>query len=496
MRMRSLIKFVFVLALLNTCNGNPVEPEEKNPDKPNILFIFVDDLRPELGCYGNSYIKSPNIDRLAQSGVVFTRHYVQIPTCGASRHCLLTGQLPVSKAHLGNNISANTLSQQPETAIPETFVHHLKRNGYYTVGIGKISHHPDGYVYGYTEPVSDQLELPHSWNEMLLDNGQWGSGHNAFFGYADGTNRNTLKGEVKPYENADVPDEGYVDGLTANLAIKKMAELKAKGQPFFLGVGFFKPHLPFTAPKKYWDMYNEGNIPLSPNPYIPENVNKESLHPSGEFNQYKLGEEKASLEAAMSDAYAKKIRHAYFACVSYIDAQVGKLINELQTLGLSENTIVVIWGDHGWHLGDQLVWGKHTIFERALNSAFILKVPGKTKGGNIDRVVSTIDIYPTLMELCGLEMPYSTAGRSLVPLISAPGNPWEDVSYGYFRNGLSLRTDKYRLTRYFRNEEPVTELYNHESDPHETKNIAAEKPDVVESLMPLLMEGNTIKEYR
>ncbi|NCB08948.1 MAG: DUF229 domain-containing protein, partial [Bacteroidia bacterium] len=364
----SLVRYFLLFSIfcfINACS----ESENANSGKPNVLFICVDDLRPELGCYGNSHIVSPNIDKLADQGSVFTRHFVQVPTCGASRHCLLTGQLPVSVAHLNNNITANTLSLQPETEMPETFVHHLKRNGYYTVGIGKITHHPDGYVYGYTEPKSDIRELPYSWDEMLIDDQKWGSGHNAFFGYADGTNRNTLKGEVKPYECADVPDEGYPDGLTANLAVRKIQELKKKGQPFFLGVGFFKPHLPFTAPQKYWDFYNEAELPLSPVPFIPENVNKASLHGSSEFNQYKLGEEKASLEAPVSEEYARKLRHAYFACVSYIDAQVGKVLDELEKQGLAENTVVVLWGDHGWHLGDQLVWGKHTVFEKALNSA-------------------------------------------------------------------------------------------------------------------------------
>lgn len=489
--MKTMINYLLLLLISNfiACSA----PEEELPDKPNILFIAIDDLRPDLGCYGKDYIESPNIDKLASEGVVFTNHFVQVPTCGASRHCLLTGQLPVSTAHLGNNITANTISGHPEKEAPETFIHHLKRNGYYTVGIGKITHHPDGYVYGYLEPKSDQLELPHSWNEMLLDDEKWGSGHNAFFGYANGTNRNTLNKEVKPYEMADVPDEGYIDGLTANLAIKKLGELKEKDQPFFLGVGFFKPHLPFTAPKKYWDLYNEDELPLSPTQFIPENVNAASLHGSGEFNQYKLGEEKASLNAPVSDEYARKLRHAYFACVSYIDAQVGKLIAELEKQGLAENTIVVVWGDHGWHLGDNLVWGKHTIFERSLKSAFIIKAPKTSSGGKtVEKVVSSVDLYPTLMELCGVDMPYQSDGKSLVPIMNNPLlQTWENASYGYFRKGISLRTEKYRLTKYFRDQEPVIELYDHENDPLETKNIAAEKPEIVEKLMPLWGKGNT-----
>jgi len=470
---------------------------EKNTEagveqKPNILFIAIDDLRPELGCYGNEHIKSPNIDKLASQGFLFKNHFVNVPTCGASRHCLLTGQLPVSKAHIKNSITSLTTSLQAEQEIPETFIHHLKRNGYYTVGIGKITHHPDGYVYGYLEPKSEQLELPHSWNEMLNEDGKWGSGHNAFFGYSNGTNRNTLNKEVKPYEMADVPDEGYIDGLNANLAIKKLGELKEKGQPFFLGVGFFKPHLPFTAPKKYWDMYNEEELPLSPTPFIPENVNVASLHGSGEFNQYKLGEEKASLKSPVSDEYARKMRHAYFACVSYIDAQVGKLIAELENQGLAENTIVVVWGDHGWHLGDQLVWGKHTVFERALKSTFIIKVPGNSNGKTIDKVVSTTDIYPTLMELCGTPVNHSLDGTSLTGLMKNPEDKnWRNTAYSYFRNGISVRTDRYRMSKFFRKEKPVIELYDHKNNLDESTNIAAEKPEIVKQLMPVLEKGNT-----
>ena len=481
------------LLLVTVISCNNSQKKVVAESQPNILFIAVDDLRPELGCYGNEHIKSPNLDKLAHEGILFTNHFVNVPTCGASRHCLLTGQLPVSAAYLRNDITAKTISGQPESEKPETFIHQLKRNGYYTVGIGKISHHPDGYVYGYTEPKSDLLELSHSWNEMLLDDKKWRSGNNAFFGYADGTNRNTLKKLVKPYECADVPDEGYVDGLTANLAIKKLGELKEKGKLFFLGVGFFKPHLPFTAPKKYWDMYSEDELPLAPFAGIPENSSKASLHGSGEFNQYKLGEEKASLNAPVSDGYARKLRHAYFACVSYVDAQIGKVLNELEKQGLAENTIVVIWGDHGWHLGDQNVWGKHTIFERALKSVCIIKAPNITGNGkSIDKIVSTIDLYPTLMELCGVNMPHETDGKSLVSLMNNPLlKNWEDASYGYYKNGISLRTSRYRLSRYFRKQQPVIELYDHQTDPNETKNIASEKPQIVEQLLPLWEKGDT-----
>lgn len=298
------------------------EPAGSGP--PNILFIAVDDLRPELACYGASYIHSPNIDQLADEGVLFQNHFVNVPTCGSSRHCLVTGQLPTSPDHLRNDVTANTLSRSEETDVPESFIHHLRRNGYHTIGIGKITHSPDGRVYGYLEEKSDILELPYSWDEMLLNDGKWGTGHNAFFGYADGSNRNARDKEVKPYEAAKVGDKGYVDGLTAELAVRKLNELEERGKPFFLGVGFFKPHLPFNAPKKYWDLYDRSALPIAPFADIPTDASKASLHGSGELNQYRRGEEKASLEAPVSDAYARKLRHAYAASVSYIDAQWRK----------------------------------------------------------------------------------------------------------------------------------------------------------------------------
>jgi iduronate 2-sulfatase len=494
MRQIRLIKNTAIAGFaLTQMFGFKTQAGNNKPDKPNVLFICVDDLRPELGCYGANYIKSPNIDKLGKSGVIFTSHFAQVPTCGASRASMLTGLLPTSKAHLSNEACRLFISGKPEGEKPETFIHHMKRNGYYTVGIGKISHYVDGLLYGYTDPIGTESELPNSWNEMLFDPGKWKTGWNAFFGYSDGENRQSMKGKVKPYEKADVGDEGFVDGLTAQLAIKKMDELAAKNQPFFLGVGFFKPHLPFNSPAKYWDMYDESKIELTPSPNIPINVNVASLHQSDEFNGYKAGDENASLEKPVSDAYARKVRHAYFAAVSYVDAQIGKVLNELERLGLAENTIVVVWGDHGWHLGDQRVWGKHTIFEWALRSALIIKIPGSLHAGErIDKVVSTVDIYPTLMELCGINMPFKTDGKSMVGLINNPStSTWEEASYGYFMNGITLRTDRYRLTKYFRNEMPDVELYDHQTDPYQNINIAKDHPEIIENLMPLWNKGNT-----
>jgi arylsulfatase A-like enzyme len=476
---------IWTLTLIS-CSPQPAR-------SPNVLFICVDDLRPELGCYGNSQVKSPMLDRLAAEGTVFTNHFVNVPTCGASRWTLLTGMLPRTTGQLGNQAIRDYISGRPEGEVPETFIHHLKRNGYTTVGIGKIGHYPDGFLYGYEDSQGSTRELPHSWDEVLFDPGKWETGWNAFFAYADGSNRQSRKKMVKPYEKSAVEDEGYPDGLTAALAVSKLQELAARKQPFFLGVGFFKPHLPFNAPKKYWDLYNESDIPLTPSPNIPIATSPASLHESGEFNQYLLGEEKASLSQAVSAAYARKLTHAYYASVSYIDAQIGKILAELKRQGLEDNTIVVVWGDHGWHLGDFRVWGKHTLFERALKSVLIIKAPGmKNTGRACDSIVSSIDIYPTLMKLCGVDMPYSTQGRSLDVLWDKPDTAdWEDVAFGYYRKGITLRTARYRLTRYFRGEQPTLELYDHATDPFENQNIAGNSPDVVESLLPIWAKGNT-----
>lgn len=445
-----------------------------------------------MGCYGNPVVISPYLDELASEGLVFTNHFVQVPTCGASRLCLLSGMRPANSLHLSNMAIETELSGKPESEVPESFIHHLRRNGYYTVGIGKISHSADGLVYSYTEQPSSKRELPHSWDELVFNAGKWNTGWNAFFGYADGENRQSMGKQVKPYESAEVDDDGYVDGLTANLAIAKLRELKDKDKPFFLGIGFFKPHLPFNAPKKYWDLYNHEDIPLSESPFIPDVVNRASLHNSGELNAYQLTDEKISLDKPASDEYARKLRHAYYACVSYVDAQIGKVLSELEKLGLEKNTIVVVWGDHGWHLGDQSIWGKHTIFDKALRSTLIIRyLDSDHQGESVQTVVETVDLYPTILELCNVNIPFKTDGESFAALVLNPSIQKDDVAYSYFRQGISVRTSRYRLTKYLRDEMPVIELYDYLEDPFETKNLASVKPEIVKELMPVLEKGNT-----
>lgn len=462
--------------------------------QPNVLFIAVDDLRPDIGVYGNSDVKTPHLDKFASTGCVFESHYVSVPTCGASRYSLLTGRLPRFRQHLQNSAFEHFTVGQPEGELPESFIHHFRRNGYYTIGIGKISHAPDGRMQNPLAPMETLLELPHSWDELVFDSGKWGSAENAFFGYANGTDREGENGQVKPYESGDVDDKGYVDGLTAELAVQKLREAKKLNKPFFMGVGFFKPHLPFNAPKKYWDLYERDQLPTSPVPDLPLNVSLASLQKMGEFNRYKLGDEKATLEYPLSEAYARKLIQAYYAAISYVDAQIGKVLDELERQGLAENTIVVVWGDHGWHLGDHRVWGKHTLFEVALRSPLMIRIPGVSpKRISKDWVVSTVDLYPSLLEWCGLSADHlELDGQSLAPLITTNSVVnRENMAFSFFNNGISMRTSRYRLNRYFRDEEPVVELFDHLEDPHENRNVAQERPEIVDLLMPSWEKGDT-----
>ncbi len=487
MRCRSILIGLLVGSAIS-CHEGEVEKVQR----PNVLFIAVDDLRTELGAYGKSHVVSPNMDGLAAEGSIFLNHFVQVPTCGASRHALLTGYRPWKAIHLSNQAIAKELSDKAEDSIPETFIHRFKQEGYQTVGIGKISHSADGYIYGYEENVSTKQELPHSWHELLFDYGKWKTGWNAFFAYANGENRQSLKKQVKPYEAGEVDDQGYPDGSIADLATAQLQKLKNQQEPFFLGVGFFKPHLPFNAPKKYWDLYERDSIPLSENPDVPENINLKSLHESGEFNQYALGEERAGLAKSVSENYARKLKHAYLASISYVDAQIGKLIQKLKSTGLDKNTIVVVWGDHGWHLGDQRIWGKHTLFENALKSTLIVKSPFlEHKNQKIETIVESVDIYPTLMELCTIPLIHKIDGESFVGDMSGDDENTDEIAYSYFKHGISIRTDKYRLTKYFRDEEPIIELYDHSGELTENKNIAAENQQIVERLLPLLKRGDT-----
>lgn len=452
----------------------------------NVLLITIDDLRPQLGSYGDSLVRSPNLDRLAAEGLVFLRQYVQVPTCGASRYALLTGRRPRTPAHLSNEAFVELLPRE-EGDRPESLVHHFRRAGYRTVGIGKISHYPDGRVRAYDGSGDGRLEMPFSWDEMEGPIGRWGSAWNAFFGYGDGSSRNVRKTGRPAFEVAEVADDALPDGMTAEAAVRKLGELATAEEPFFLAVGFFKPHLPFVAPRRYWEMYDPSAIPISPNPEAPVGVNRRSLHDSNElFRNYDSHPQRGGAGVRISDDYARTLRHAYLASVSYVDAQVGRVLAELDRLALRDNTIVIVWGDHGWHLGDHTIWGKHTTFERSLHSPLIMRVPGMIDPGrSTDAIVEAVDLYPTLAELCGLSTPEGLDGQSFAKAFSDPAFRSDGLAYGYSQGRTTLRTDRFRITEYV-DGEPRVELYDHAVDPLETRNVAASHPEVVRELLPIL----------
>ncbi len=474
--------------LLPGCSSAPEAPTAGRTDPRdapyNVLFIAIDDLRPELGAYGEAHMVTPNLDRLAAEGRLFRNHFVQAPTCGASRFSLLTGLRPSSSDHLSNEAFVRLLPPD-ERERPESFAHLFRRNGYHTAAFGKISHYPDGRIYSYEGEGDGRAEMPHSWDEASGPVDKWGTAWNAFFGYADGSNRNQARGVAPAYEASDLPDTAYPDGLIAAAAVEKLAELQDRR--FFLAVGFFKPHLPFTAPQRYWDLYDPDTIPLSPNPDLPGGSHPSSVHDSSEmFGSYGHPVAEGGAGKRVDDDYARTLRHAYFAAVSYVDAQVGTVLDQLERLKLTDNTIVVVWGDHGWHLGDHTIWGKHSTFERALRSTLIVRAPAMPDPGvPADGLVESLDLYPTLAELAGLEAPDDLTGVSFVPLLNDPAHPGKDGAFGYWHGRRTLRTDRYRLTRYD-DGEPSIELFDLLTDPNETINVAAAHPDVVAQLLPKL----------
>ena len=481
------MKFFFLIIITILFTPACESEKKKISTLPNVLFIAVDDLRPELGVYGNRVVKTPNIDQLAREGSFFSRHYVQVPTCGASRYSLMTGLRPRKRIHIDNRVFYREMANKKEEQHPESFVHHFKRNGYSTVGIGKLSHSVDGLVYGYNEKPSNVKEMPHSWDRFVFNPGKWKTGWNAFFAYANGENRQSLNGQVKPYESADVQDEGYPDGLILKSAVQELKKLKAQRKPFFLGVGFLKPHLPFNAPKKYWDLYDRYSIPIASDPFIPKNIHPKSVGKMGEFYNYKLSDEKPTLEKSVSDVYARKLIHGYYASISYVDNLVGQLLSELKSLKLYKNTIVILWGDHGWHLGNDRKWGKHSLFERSLKSALIIKLPGVNHvSKEINSIVETVDLYPTLLDFCGIEPPYKLDGKSIMELIQTGKSNHHNSAFSFWTDGISIRTDRYRLTKFFREEKPNIELYDHSLDPEENMNIAVNKQKIIDSLLPVL----------
>lgn len=438
-------------------------------ERPNILLICVDDLRPELKSFGVDYIRSPNIDRLAKSGRAFHNHYVNAPTCGASRYTLLTGKYgPSSNYALFDR--AKQLTQSPHTislSMPAWFRSH----GYTTVAVGKVSHHPGGLAgKDWNDPT--KLEMPDAWDANLQPLGDWQHPRGIMHALSAGKIR--VKANEHPvYEAFDGDDHSYPDGWITETALNQLELLDASDQPFFLAVGFIRPHLPFGAPKKYHDLYAELELP--PIPHAEKPQHQSTWHASGEFMKY----ERWSRNPNTDSAFADEVRRHYAACVSYVDAQVGKLMERLEQSTLGENTIVILWGDHGWHLGEHSVWGKHTLFEESLRSPLIIRYSRIPSPGQASTaIVETTDIFPTLCEIAQLPSPDFVNGTTLTPQLINPSHKGH-VAISYHDKRTSIRTECYRLVLH---PDGYAELYDHSSSRGEINNIAEDHPQLVNQM--------------
>ncbi len=461
--------------------------------RPNILFICVDDLRPELGCYGVPHVESPNLDRLAAKGMRFTNHFVQVPSCGQSRYVLLTGRSPKSSGAMAITAMYQGESQLLQTNTPaaQTMPELFRRSGYHTVCIGKVSHTPDGKVFAYNGSGDGRPEMPNAWDELPTRYGPWKRGWGTFFAYVGGRHREDGQGHRDVMEFVAESDEELPDGMMAAQAIEKLEQLKARrerdDQPFFLGLGFFKPHLPFVATKADWEAVADVHVPPPPQPGKP---NSKTWHRSGEFYQY---EGPFPMSNPLADEDIIGGRRAYLACVRFVDRQIGKVLDALDETGLADSTIVVVWGDHGWQIGDSAIWGKACLLERSLRSTLIIRAPGVTReGAECNALVETLDIYPTLLELAKpqvTETLHPLNGTSMVPLLTGEAPSIRDAAISYWRNGVSVRTDTHRfITMPTANGPPHTELYDIRESPDPFEDIASRQPELRDQMLQIIAD--------
>ena len=438
-----------------------------NQVKPNVLMIAVDDLRPALGCYGDQIAITPNIDRLAKGGIVLQRAYCQMAVCCPSRLSMLTGLRP-------DTIRVWDLNTHFREAKPDavTLPQHFKNAGYQSWSIGKILH-------GGGAPSKD----PESWSAPpMYDNVR-----DPKLRYALPKN---LKGKGlkrAASELADVSDDHYIDGIVANESIRVLRTLAGNKHPFFLAVGFRKPHLPFTAPKKYWDLYNREEIQMPKHGLYPVDSPDWATRSWRELEGYT----DIPGDGKITEAKVRELRHGYYACVSYVDALVGRLLAELELLKLNSNTIVMLYGDHGFHLGEQGLWTKANNYELSTRVPLIVAAPGQSVG-NSDAFVELVDLFPTVCELAGLEVPTGLEGHSFLPLFNDPKQRWKTAAFSQYPRslkghrhsrhgdvmGYAIRTKKYRFVQWKDWKTKVvvaSELYSLLDDPHEMKNIVNEK---------------------
>ncbi|HLP25368.1 MAG TPA: sulfatase [Acidobacteriota bacterium] len=447
-------------------------------ERPNVLLIMVDDLRPELACYGDTPARTPHIDALARSGTLFRRAYCQQALCAPSRASLLTGLRPDSLGVM--DLSHPVRQTRPDV---RTLPQHFRAAGYTTLALGKIYHHAkDDNGVGWSSPA---WEPPNAWNQAIdADNA------------ARGKERSTA------WEAADVADDAYPDGQIAARAAAELRRFKASGAPFFLAVGFLKPHLPFFAPKRYWDLYDRSSFTLPAQRTWPTGMPHIASMDSEELRQYRGIPKSGPLD----DELARQLIHGYYACVSYVDAMVGQVLAELGRTGLRENTVVALLGDHGWKLDDYGAWCKHTNFEIDTRAPLIVSAPQQRQTGVSDALVEFVDVFPSLAQLAGLSVPAECEGTSFVPLLRDPAQPWKTAAFSLYPRGqhvigYTVRDARWRYTEWIdRRTGNVTarELYDHAASPVAPTNLANAPAHAaeVERLARLLDHGAGWRQVR
>ena len=429
-------------------------------DKLNVLFIAVDDLRNDLACYGNDVVKTPNLDRLAKRGLVFNRAYCQQAVCNPSRASLLTGRR-LDTLRIWDLPTHFRVNAPDAVTLPQ----HFKNNGYFTQNIGKMFHNwihkEEGDAASWSVPA------------VLHFN-------------SHGNDKPQVEGALPPNlandpkcEQRDVPDEAYFDGRVAKLAVEALGQLKAKQQPFFFAVGFWKPHAPFNAPKRYWDMYRREDVPMPKNPDWPADAPRVAWHNGREI--------RGNDQRPLTSEAIREIRHGYLANITYMDAQIGKVLDELDRLELTDKTVIVFWSDHGYHLGEHTLWAKTSNFDLDARVPLIIATPKmKAAGQTTDSLAELLDLYPTLVELCGLPKMPGLEGVSLAPVLASPRKEVRTAALSqhprpaYYKGapetmGYSIRTGRFRYTEWrdWKSGETVArELYDHRADPDETRNVA------------------------
>ncbi|WP_420933474.1 sulfatase [Alteromonas sp. A081] len=455
--MKKSLWTIALAGLMSVCHSstaiNTTPNKSVNTTKPeqhNIVMIIVDDLRPVLGAYGDKNAYSPNIDALAKQGLTFSKAYANVPVCGASRASMLTGLRPTKNRFIDYKAKAEEDAPGAKS-LPQV----LKESGYYTMGIGKIFH-------------NGQDLAEESWSEKLQSSG---------LPHATRLNpesKNFLKANKKRpkqakgpwYEIADVANEAYPDGKVKQKALIALEKLANKKQPFFLSVGFIRPHLPFYAPKKYYDLHPESKFEPFFHREHPKNAPK-PLKGSGEIHSYHFKEYKYN-----TDKFHTASLRGYYASVSYIDALVGDVVKQIDQLGLRDNTTIIFTSDHGFHLGEHNFWTKHTMLDTALRVPLIIAGPGTKENMNTDALVELLDIFPTVTQITQTNPPVNIAGESFNAVLKTPSLNHKKHIYSRFKAGDSIVTGDYIFTSYQAKNNQIEEmLFDLKTDPHETVNV-------------------------